>query len=101
MGSRSSYAAENVKAITGITYLAEQPSDYWQERGYSRYDGISYLASRTQSELQLELLLRGRKRLVTWPDRTTVGGTVALALLLSMDHGVSRLTGTFVVAGTA
>jgi len=31
---------KNVKAITGITFLAEQPQDYWQVRGYSRYDGI-------------------------------------------------------------
>src|SRR6187402_414186 len=31
---------KNVKAITGITYLAEQPEDYWRMRGYSRYDGI-------------------------------------------------------------
>jgi len=31
---------KNVKAVTKITYSAEQPSDYWAERGYSRYDGI-------------------------------------------------------------
>ncbi len=31
---------KNVKAITSITYTAEQPRDYWAERGYSRYDGI-------------------------------------------------------------
>lgn len=31
---------KNVKAITGITFLAEQPEDYWRVRGYSRYDGI-------------------------------------------------------------
>jgi DMSO/TMAO reductase YedYZ molybdopterin-dependent catalytic subunit len=31
---------KNVKAITGITYLADQPEDYWRVRGYSRYDGI-------------------------------------------------------------
>jgi hypothetical protein len=29
-----------VKAVTAITYLAEEPSDYWRERGYSGYDGI-------------------------------------------------------------
>jgi hypothetical protein len=29
-----------VKAITKITYAAEEPKDYWAERGYSRYDGI-------------------------------------------------------------
>jgi DMSO/TMAO reductase YedYZ molybdopterin-dependent catalytic subunit len=28
---------KNVKAITGITYVAEEPRDYWAERGYSRY----------------------------------------------------------------
>jgi DMSO/TMAO reductase YedYZ molybdopterin-dependent catalytic subunit len=31
---------KNVKAITKITYLAEEPEDYWVLRGYSRYDGI-------------------------------------------------------------
>jgi DMSO/TMAO reductase YedYZ molybdopterin-dependent catalytic subunit len=31
---------KNVKAITRITYVAEEPTDYWVERGYSRYDGI-------------------------------------------------------------
>jgi len=31
---------KNVKAIAKITYSAEEPSDYWAERGYSRYDGI-------------------------------------------------------------
>jgi DMSO/TMAO reductase YedYZ molybdopterin-dependent catalytic subunit len=31
---------KNVKAVTAITYLAEEPSDYWRERGYSSYDGI-------------------------------------------------------------
>jgi DMSO/TMAO reductase YedYZ molybdopterin-dependent catalytic subunit len=31
---------KNVKAITKITYSGEEPTDYWAERGYSRYDGI-------------------------------------------------------------
>jgi DMSO/TMAO reductase YedYZ molybdopterin-dependent catalytic subunit len=31
---------KNVKAVTRITYAAEEPRDYWAERGYSRYDGI-------------------------------------------------------------
>jgi len=31
---------KNVKAVTRITYFAEEPRDYWAERGYSRYDGI-------------------------------------------------------------
>jgi DMSO/TMAO reductase YedYZ molybdopterin-dependent catalytic subunit len=31
---------KNVKAITRITYMKEEPKDYWAERGYSRYDGI-------------------------------------------------------------
>ncbi len=31
---------KNVKAITKIIYSAEEPKDYWAERGYSRYDGI-------------------------------------------------------------
>jgi DMSO/TMAO reductase YedYZ molybdopterin-dependent catalytic subunit len=31
---------KNVKAITRISYAAEEPPDYWANRGYSRYDGI-------------------------------------------------------------
>jgi DMSO/TMAO reductase YedYZ molybdopterin-dependent catalytic subunit len=31
---------KNVKAITRLTYLAQEPKDYWAERGYSSYDGI-------------------------------------------------------------
>jgi len=31
---------KNIKAITNIDYVAAEPSDYWNERGYSRYDGI-------------------------------------------------------------
>jgi DMSO/TMAO reductase YedYZ molybdopterin-dependent catalytic subunit len=31
---------KNVKAVTGITYTAEEPKDYWSQYGYSRYDGI-------------------------------------------------------------
>jgi DMSO/TMAO reductase YedYZ molybdopterin-dependent catalytic subunit len=31
---------KNVKAATRITYSAEEPKDYWAERGYSHYDGI-------------------------------------------------------------
>lgn len=31
---------KNVKAVTKITYTAEEPKDYWAARGYSRYDGI-------------------------------------------------------------
>src|SRR6266849_3953066 len=31
---------KNVKAITKITYSAEEPRYYWAERGYSHYDGI-------------------------------------------------------------
>jgi DMSO/TMAO reductase YedYZ molybdopterin-dependent catalytic subunit len=31
---------KNVKAITKISYVAQEPRDYWAERGYSRYDGI-------------------------------------------------------------
>lgn len=31
---------KNVKAITRLTYVAEEPRDYWAERGYSHYDGI-------------------------------------------------------------
>jgi DMSO/TMAO reductase YedYZ molybdopterin-dependent catalytic subunit len=31
---------KSVKAVTSISYVAEEPRDYWAERGYSRYDGI-------------------------------------------------------------
>jgi DMSO/TMAO reductase YedYZ molybdopterin-dependent catalytic subunit len=31
---------KNVKAITRITYSAEEPRDYWARYGYSSYDGI-------------------------------------------------------------
>jgi DMSO/TMAO reductase YedYZ molybdopterin-dependent catalytic subunit len=31
---------KNVKAITRITYCAEEPGDYWARFGYSSYDGI-------------------------------------------------------------
>jgi DMSO/TMAO reductase YedYZ molybdopterin-dependent catalytic subunit len=31
---------KNVKAITRITYSAEEPRDYWAQYGYSSYDGI-------------------------------------------------------------
>ena len=31
---------KNVKAITRLTYVSEEPRDYWAERGYSHYDGI-------------------------------------------------------------
>lgn len=31
---------KNIKAITSITYTAREPADYWNERGYSKYDGV-------------------------------------------------------------
>jgi len=33
---------KNIKAITKISYLAQEPKDYWSDegRGYSRYDGL-------------------------------------------------------------
>jgi DMSO/TMAO reductase YedYZ molybdopterin-dependent catalytic subunit len=31
---------KNIKAITRITYVKDEPKDYWAERGYSQYDGI-------------------------------------------------------------
>ena len=31
---------KNIKAITRITYMRDEPKDYWAELGYSRYDGI-------------------------------------------------------------
>ena len=34
------FGLKNIKAITQITYMKNEPKDYWAERGYSRYDGI-------------------------------------------------------------
>jgi DMSO/TMAO reductase YedYZ molybdopterin-dependent catalytic subunit len=31
---------KNIKAITSIRYMADEPRDYWNERGYSKYDGL-------------------------------------------------------------
>jgi len=31
---------KNIKAITAIAYTAAEPPDYWNERGYSKYDGL-------------------------------------------------------------
>jgi DMSO/TMAO reductase YedYZ molybdopterin-dependent catalytic subunit len=31
---------KNIKAITSIAYVAQEPADYWNERGYSKYDGL-------------------------------------------------------------
>lgn len=31
---------KNIKAVTKITYTALEPADYWNERGYSKYDGL-------------------------------------------------------------
>jgi len=31
---------KNIKAITSIACSVEAPADYWNERGYSRYDGL-------------------------------------------------------------
>jgi DMSO/TMAO reductase YedYZ molybdopterin-dependent catalytic subunit len=31
---------KNIKAITEIAYTASEPRDYWNERGYSKYDGL-------------------------------------------------------------
>ena len=31
---------KNIKAITEIEYTATEPPDYWNERGYSKYDGL-------------------------------------------------------------
>jgi len=31
---------KNIKAITEIEYTAYEPADYWNERGYSQYDGL-------------------------------------------------------------
>ncbi len=31
---------KNIKALTHIAYVADEPADYWNERGYSKYDGL-------------------------------------------------------------
>jgi DMSO/TMAO reductase YedYZ molybdopterin-dependent catalytic subunit len=31
---------KNIKALTDIEYVAEEPRDYWAEDGYSKYDGL-------------------------------------------------------------
>jgi DMSO/TMAO reductase YedYZ molybdopterin-dependent catalytic subunit len=31
---------KNIKAITSIEFTEEEPEDYWNERGYSKYDGL-------------------------------------------------------------
>ena len=31
---------KNIKALTDIAYTADEPADYWNDRGYSRYDGL-------------------------------------------------------------
>jgi DMSO/TMAO reductase YedYZ molybdopterin-dependent catalytic subunit len=31
---------KNIKAVTDIAYTAQEPPDYWNERGYSKYDGL-------------------------------------------------------------
>ncbi len=34
------FGLKNIKTITRITYIKDEPKDYWAERGYSSYDGI-------------------------------------------------------------
>jgi len=31
---------KNIKALTKISYLENEPRDFWAERGYSKYDGL-------------------------------------------------------------
>jgi DMSO/TMAO reductase YedYZ molybdopterin-dependent catalytic subunit len=31
---------KNIKAVTAIEYSEDEPEDYWNERGYSKYDGL-------------------------------------------------------------
>ena len=31
---------KNIKAVTDIAYTEAEPADYWNERGYSKYDGL-------------------------------------------------------------
>jgi hypothetical protein len=34
------YDIKNIKAVTEIVYTVTSPPDYWNERGYSKYDGL-------------------------------------------------------------
>jgi DMSO/TMAO reductase YedYZ molybdopterin-dependent catalytic subunit len=31
---------KNIKGLTDIAYVATEPADYWNEQGYSKYDGL-------------------------------------------------------------
>ena len=31
---------KNIKAVTEISYTASEPPDFWNEQGYSKYDGL-------------------------------------------------------------
>lgn len=31
---------KNIKGVTDIAYVASEPADYWNEQGYSKYDGL-------------------------------------------------------------
>jgi len=31
---------KNIKALTDIEYVSQEPPDYWAEQGYSKYDGL-------------------------------------------------------------
>ena len=31
---------KNIKAVTEIAYTADEPADYWNQQGYSKYDGL-------------------------------------------------------------
>jgi DMSO/TMAO reductase YedYZ molybdopterin-dependent catalytic subunit len=31
---------KNIKAVTKISYSIDEPADYWNDRGYSKYDGL-------------------------------------------------------------
>jgi hypothetical protein len=31
---------KNIKAVTDIEYVTDEPPDYWAEQGYSKYDGL-------------------------------------------------------------
>jgi len=49
---------KNVKAITRITYVAEEPRDYWAERGYSRYTRARTMATLSTTAACLEIWIR-------------------------------------------
>jgi DMSO/TMAO reductase YedYZ molybdopterin-dependent catalytic subunit len=75
---------KNVKAITRISYVAEEPRDYWAERGYSRYDGIYHPSIHHGSAIQkVQLADARRSSRICSPSRAPSNSGCGLAGFLS------------------